>query len=822
MNPIARFPNLYQRFFAKHSWGLACCFCLVSTLSWAQPAQVRQQPAPPAATGSLSGQVRTATDAVPFATVLLLSATDSTVVKAMTSDEQGGFQFGGVPVGSYRVRATYVANRPATTPVFQLGHTALALGVLTMLADQVSLAEVTVKGSRPLVERRADRVVYNASSNVAAAAGTAWDLVRRTPGVLATAQGGLSIAGKQGIQVMINNRLRRLSPEELAEYLKALPGTAVDAIEVITNPPANYDAEGNAGLLNIITKTNDHEGLNGSLRLTPEQGILPKLSGSGTANYRRDKLNLYAAYNNRVGRDRYNEAVKLFYENSTWDQHDVSTRTGHAQTASVGADYNLNERNVFGVLLEVTQSNRRVNEDIQAAAFRPGLAPDSLLGTTVTNQVGRLLTSVNANYRHELATKGASLGFDLDYTPYRYDADQASRTVSSPSQRVTEFVSAAGQRTDIGSCKADYVQPLAKGLLLEAGGKFSLSNTAYDLRYDNVRDGLHIPDLGRTNRFRYDEAIEAAYATVSRTTEKLSAKVGLRTEYTQTSGQSSAFAEVVKRNYLRFFPTLYAQYKISDSQQLNLSYGVRLTRPSYAYLNPFVLYLSPYVTVAGNPFLRPSYSHNIEGTYTYKNSYSLTLSYQRVLDPFMQVAQLDNATNEVAFVRLNTNPRNVYSATVLVPVQLTPVWKLDALVSAYAQQESIGYLNSRLAYFQPTFTATAINTFRLPKDFTVQTQFMYTSASREFVQVIRHQSDVSLSVQKKFGSRSSLTLDVNDIFFGNAPRYYTDYPNQHGEYYNTAESRNVRLAYVYSFGNQKLKSSRRRATGNQDERGRTN
>ena len=801
---------------------LGACLCLAGAPAWARPALGGPPARPRVATSTISGQVRTASEAVPFATVLLLSATDSTVVQALTSDDKGGFQFGSVPVGSYRVRATFVAYRPVTTPVFQLGPAALALGVLTMPADRVSLAEVTVKGSRPLVEQRADRVVYNASSNVAAASGSAWDLVRLTPGVMANAQGGLSIAGKQGIQVMINNRLRRLSPEELAEYLKALPGTAVEAIEVITNPPANYDAEGNAGLLNIITKRNDNVGLNGSVRLAPEQGILPKLSGSGTINYRRDKLNLYAAYNNRLGRDRYNESAKLYYESSTWDQHNQMTRRGHAQTASVGADYYLNDRNVFGVLLEVTQSNRHIVEDIGAAAYRPGLAPDSLLNTVVTNDIGRLLTSVNANYRHELATKGGSLAFDFDYTPYRSDDDQASRTLSTPSQRVTEFVSAASQRTDIGSVKADYVQPLPQGLLLEAGAKLSLSRTGYDLRYDNVRDGLRIPDPGRTNQFHYDEAIEAAYATLSRSTEKFSAKAGLRTEYTQTSGQSSASAVVVKRDYLRFFPTLYAQYKLSDNQQVKFSYGVRITRPSYAYLNPFVFYLSPYVTATGNPYLRPSYSHTFEGTYTYKSKYSLTLSYQRVLAPFMQVAQLNNATNEVAFVRLNTNPRSVYSATVLVPTQLTPTWKLDALVSAYARQESINYLDNTLAYFQPTITATAINTFLLPKDFAVQTQFQYTSASREFVQVIRHQSDVSFSVRKKFANRSSLTLSVNDIFFGNAPRYYSDYPNQRGEYYNTAESRNVRLAYVYPFGNQKLKSKRDRATGNQDERGRTN
>jgi hypothetical protein len=801
--------------------------CLAATPGLGQAAAQAGSPARPAqAAAGISGQVRSATEPVSFATVLLLGAADSTVVQALTSDENGRFAFAGVAAGRYRVRASFVAYRTVTTPVFQLGAQPVSLGPLLLQPSDVALGEVTVTGNKPLIERRADRLVFNAGSSVRAATGSAWDLVRVTPGVMATSQGTLSIAGKKGVQVMINNRLRRLSAEELADYLKQLPGTAVESIEVITNPPANYDAEGNAGLLNIVTKHNENEGLNGTARLAPEQGILPKLSGSTNLNYRRDKLNLYAAYSGRLGRDRFNESAKLFYEKSIWDQQDKMTRRGYGQTASLGADYYINKRNVLGVLLEVTASNRRAVDDIRATAFRPGLAPDSVLTTNVNTGIQRVLTSVNANFRHDLATPGGSLAFDLDYTPYRSTNDQLAHTVAQRPEvaagRVTDFTSATTQRTDIGSFKVDYVRPLASGLLLESGAKFSLSDTDYDLRFDNIYGGQRVNDPTRTNRFFYREAIEAGYATVSRTVGKLSAKAGLRAEYTQTMGQSSATDVRVNRDYFRLFPTLFAQYKASDTHEYKFSYGVRINRPSYAYLNPFVFYLSPYVTVSGNPYLRPSFSHTVEGTYTFQGKYELTLSYQRVLDPFMQVAQLNNATNEVAFVRLNTNPRNVYSATLVVPVQVNTAWKIDAVLTGFARQESITYLGTGLSYFKPTLMATATNTFTLPKSFALQLDLTYVSPYREFVQVIGPVSDVSLSVRKKFANGSSLSLSVNDIFLGNPPRYYTDFPGQRGEYYNTSETRNVGLAYVYPFGNQKLKATRDRATGNQDERGRTN
>jgi iron complex outermembrane receptor protein len=825
MNQGIRFFNRRTRLVVL-AGSLAGWACLAAVPGAARPTQAGGAAGQQRAGGIITGQVRSATEPVSFATILLLGATDSTVVQALTSDENGRFTFAAIAAGSYRVRASFVAYRTFTTPVFQLGRQAVDLGTLLVQPGNVALGEVTVTGNKPLIERKADRLVFNAGSSVRAATGSAWDLVRVTPGVMATAQGTLSIAGKKGVQVMINNRLRRLSAEELADYLKQLPGTAVESIEVITNPPANYDAEGNAGLLNIVTKHNENEGLNGTARLAPEQGVLPKLSGSANLNYRRDKLNLYAAYSGRLGKDRFNEATKLFYENAIWDQHDKITRRGYGQTASVGADYYLNKRDVLGVLLEVTASNRRAIDDIQATAFRPGHAPDSLLYTDVNTGIKRVLTSVNANYRHDLATPGGSLAVDFDYTPYRSSNDQLSHNVTRRpepgAERVTDFTSATTQRTDIGSLKVDYVRPLPHGLLLESGAKLSMSATNYDLRFDNIFDGQLVNDPARTNRFSYREAIQAGYATVSRSAGKLNAKAGLRAEYTQTMGQSSASETRVNRDYFRLFPTLFAQYKASDTHEYKFSYGVRINRPSYAYLNPFVFYLSPYVTATGNPYLRPSFSHTLEGTYTYQGKYELTLSYQRVLDPFMQVAQLDNATNQVAFVRLNTNPRNVYSATLVLPVQVLPSWKVDAVITGFARQESILYLGTDLAYFKPTVMVAATNTFSLPKRFALQVDLTYVSPYREFVQVIGPVSDVSLSVRKKFANGSSLSLSVNDIFFGNAPRYYTDYPTQRGEYYNTSETRNVGLAYVYAFGNQKLKSARDRATGNQEERGRTN
>src|ERR1700754_1423294 len=239
--------------------------------------------------GDASGQP------VEAATITLLNAKDSSKLKATTSGKTGQFSFDHLATGKYLVSASSVGFSPAWSPAFELSlaHATQSLPPMVLINASASLKAVAVVGKKPLIEVKADRTIVNVDASPSNAGSTVMDVLEKSPGVTLDKDDNVSLKGKQGVTIMIDNKPTYLSASQLASYLRSLPASAVDQIELMTNPSAKYDASGNSGIINIKTKKNKTKGFNGNLNLTHTQGIYPKPTGSLNMNYRNGKFNFF-------------------------------------------------------------------------------------------------------------------------------------------------------------------------------------------------------------------------------------------------------------------------------------------------------------------------------------------------------------------------------------------------------------------------------------------------------------------------------------------------------------------------------------------------
>ncbi|NML67474.1 outer membrane beta-barrel protein [Hymenobacter sp. RP-2-7] len=765
-----------------------------------------------------------------LATVTLHRAADSVVVKTEFSDATGKFLLQSPAAGRYRVSVAQVGYARYWSAPLDLGlgdaPAPAPLLIVLQASAATALQEVTVTARKPLYEPSPRGTLVNVADNPLSAGATTLDVLGRSPGVTLDAGSNLALRGRQGLLVVIDGRRTPLAGAELADYLRALPADQIQSLELLTNPPAQYDAQGGAGVIVINLKKDQRLGTNGSANASYGQGRYGKLAAGLSLNSRGKKYNLYGNY---AYADRRNftdiDFARTFTEqllrrpaaSSVLSTDQVLHLRSH--TAKVGLDLNLSKRTLLGAAVSglVSQVNSHTDNQTQL-----------LYGTSSEHfssfndlSTWRPSLTANLNFKHSFADSATARSLSADADVARYHTARRNDLTTyfdAPSQAASLLHGDQGSTLIIRAAKLDYAQPLPHRLRLEAGAKATLVTSDNNVTFITTQQGVSAVDTAISKPFYYRENVNAAYATLRGTLAGTSFQAGLRAEQTNLRADQGP-RPLREQHYLQLFPNLLLERALNKNNSLTLAVARRVERPSYLQLNPLRAYLDATSYAAGNPYLVAETTTNVELTHRYKNTLSTALAYARSSQPIVNVIQpAPDGGYLVVSQPANLSTRDFYTLALTAPLMPRPWWNLYANV--------LGYYN----HYTGTLAGTALdrggfgaeltlnNSFTLPHGWAAELNGSYESRQVYNYQNISDRGQVSVGVQKSMWQKQgTLRLSVTDIFYTQPYQVISTYDTFNERYYTRQDTRVATLSLSYRFGNSKVAAARKRAAGAEDE-----
>jgi len=766
-----------------------------------------------------------------YATVSLLKASDSTTVKGTLSNDAGIYTFDVIQLGTYIVKVTTVGYLNTVSSVFTTTTAKTTVAPLKMQPASRSLNTVTITAAAPAIEVKSDRTVMNVANSPLAAGNSAMDILERAPGVTIDKDDNISLKGKQGVTVMINDKLTYLSAAQLATLLRSTDGTTIQSIEIITNPSAKYDASGNSGIINIKLKKNKQSGTNGSITEGVGYGKYGRDNTSLSLNHKEGNLNVFGTFSHDDNkRDHSLDIDRIVTDNTGaqtyFNQSSDLVSANHNNSYRLGADYDMSTKNTIGFLVSgYFNGETDTNNNLTQIGTTPNVFNSYQTTTSLINQTYKNI-ALNLNDKFQIDTSGQELAVDLDYSKFNNNSNAQYNTYfympDGSSMAPPQFLRNQSPSTiTIHTAKADYTYPINKKIKLEAGAKFSDVKTDNNLQAQQQVNGNYVNDTTLTNHFIYTEKIGAAYVNLSQEYKKLSIQTGLRTEYTESTGDLTNTNQVVNRHYLDFFPSVFLNYTISDKHQIGLSYSRRIDRPGYDDLNPFVYYLDQYTYQKGNPFLNPQYTNNFEFNYTFNKTINVSLGYSHTTDAITQVLLTDPVSKATYQTTLNLQSQNNYNISINSPYTITKWWTGNVNATAfYMGFKSDTLLGGNLNKGKLAYQGKLTQTFAIAPGYKAELMSNYQSSLIYGIFLVKPQYSNDIGVSHSFDDkRASIKFSVSDIFNQRRNDVTSNYQTNDLNIKQKNDTRVARLTFTYNFGNNKIKS-REHEGGADDLKGR--
>ncbi|WP_288438271.1 outer membrane beta-barrel family protein [uncultured Chryseobacterium sp.] len=695
--------------------------------------------------------------------------------------------------------------------------------------ESQEIQAISLTKKKKLVERKIDRLVFNVENSVAATGGTAIDALKTTP-LVRIQDEKVSIVGKGEVLVMIDDRIQRMSPDDLSSLLKSIPSDNIQSIEVITTPPAKYDAEGDSGLINIKLKKGRANSWNANIGGNYTQKTYAGGGLQGAFNYNRNRLSLQVTANTNSQRLRTTSDSKIYYPDELWILNVKNKSEENNLGLGLGIDYKISDKWTTGAKYLGSFTRNTSSNSPFTSRFNPAGAVNSYITSDMDANNKPNMNSLNWYNTFKVDSAGTKITTDFDYFHYRKsDYNFYAGNELDPLKNILpgSFFSATNtnvNRIENYSGKVDVEMPV-KWASLSFGGKYTYTNTNNDLVVMDRKTGTPVLNTDQSNIFNYKEHNEALYVSASKKLgEKWETQAGLRMEATQTTGYSHNLNQTNKNDYVKLFPTAYITYNPNDKNSFSLNYSRRIRRPNFDYLNPFVVRTSPYYYSEGNPFLKPSIIDNIEFSYVRNQKWVSSVYYSQVSDFSQDLSILDPETNITRSTPLNY--ANTYQVGVSTYYNFNK-WTWWNSFTGFnvnyqkvkSKTEIISSIDGYNAYFYSN------NDFTLNKSKTIFFSANYGLQLPGRYQIFHISTMNILDVSMKFlllDKKLTLTVTGMDLLNGQRPVITYESNGVKTDFSSYGDTRGVRVSLSYKFGNKNLKSEQQRNFGNEDERNRIN
>jgi hypothetical protein len=783
--------------------------------------------------GTITGVVKDARHGLlPGATVSLLRA-DSTLIRGTATDADGKYAFKNLENGTFRIGVSSVGNHKYVSipVVVDEGHAQVAFPVIVLIPATTQLREVVTVAKRPLLVQDLDKTTVHVDAMIGSAGSNALEVLEKTPGVTVATDGAISLNGSGEVLVLVDNRPTYLSRQDLAGYLKSLPGGSLDKIELMTNPPARYDAAGSA-VINIRLKKNRLPGLTGNVAAGYSQGVTSRSNNAVHLNYKRGKLNLSGNLSyykdGNCARDSYDR--RFFDENnalrSSAGLRNYYTYSSRGIAARLGLDYAASSHSTYGFSVNLGDRPRQDQLDYTSLSYGPLATLDS---TGRGHSYGHYTWSnlgANFNYAHTFKA-GREITADLDYARYRaagrQDLQHETTLADGSPGAGSQFLYRLPSDITIYTARTDYQHALPHKAKLEAGVKSSVVVNDNPSAYYDVTEASNLPDYGKSNHFIYRENINAAYMNVRKDGKRAAVQAGLRVENTQAAGRQLGNAAVAgssfAKSYAGVFPMVQLRLKLDSTGKHGLQLGLarRINRANYGQLNPFRFYRDNYSYTAGNPDLGPQYNYIAEAKYQYGSALNVGLRYGHFTNMIFQ------ATQAVGTLFI-TRPENIARGTniaLTTTLSVSPAkwWQFNANLALAHLVLKSGIYTQNLAARVNVARANVVNQFSFGNAWSGELSGFYASRDLAGQTVIGGRYRVNVAVQREvLAGKGTVRLVFEDIFHSWKQRDQTLGLRQ-AEAFHTQETdtRRVGAAFTYRFGKETAGRKRKHADNAADE-----
>lgn len=761
---------------------------------------------------SISGTVKDSnSNPIVYANVVVLSKIDSTIISGATSNESGVYKIENLTANDYIINASFLGYKTQSQSISLQQNKTLDF---MLDGENEVLEEVEITVTRPTLNRQVDRLIFNVE-NTSLTEGSIWDIVRNTPGVLVM-NDQVFVKNSPSVIYLINDRRVHLSGTDLQQLLSGSAADAVKSVEVITIPPAKYDAEGDV-VINILMSKNLISGYNGSLYSNYTQGIYPRYSG-GTSNFfKSKKTNLFLGYGfNWLKVSRINNEEIKFIENNAivgnWDTDIDRNTLSKNHNAKINFDYFIDDKNTFSI-----SGNANILPYWKRSTNSFTQAIDSTFNSLNNTNDDKFNIAVNADYVYE-SKNDNKLSFNFHHTYYDYDRFQEVNTEYKDQNndflRSNSFNTSSNQEIKIYSGQSDLEMPFKENGLLELGFKASSIDSNSEINQLLTSSNTEIIDLANSGIFNYEENNIAGYISFSKEWEKWNLSLGLRTEFTEGTGDLEGLSsETNKFDYLKWFPNGNITRKFNENNTLVISYNKRIERPGYSDLNPFQFFLNDNAFVAGNPNLLPSITEFLTLSYTLNTAFTFEVYYRKATNPFSELSFQNNESKQIKYIASNLNQNIDFGFDFSTYTPISSNWTTYAVTSIFKDEAEffdIENNNSLETNEQWSFYANWINYFSFLEDKSLSADLSILFISP----IIDGSKEVSTRAQLDFGIKKSfnkgkwiLSMRASDLLQTSDFTVSNNYNNQDNQNYAKFDNQWLRLGLRYKFGNTKLQTN---------------